>query len=131
MNDSRKANDSIVRWGCAAVFVTILLLVTAAAAFLLGAVIESRRHYSARAEEHAVPIRAFLSKHQAIYAELEVNEASSGYSYLTGFVRTPADLELLKNEMKRLFGEELDSRMTEGVYVLAPTGEMPAKTDAD
>jgi hypothetical protein len=109
--------------------VLAMMLATAATAFLLGAISAETQLYHRRASLQAEKIRLYLGQHEDQFADVKINETSDGRSLLSGTVDSQADLDQLRTEVQRLFGEEMGAEMTAGVEireaaaVLAPEGE--------
>lgn len=103
------------------------IMITAVLAFVAGGIVGQSELYHQRATEQAAQMRSYLSSQGERFAEVEINEASSGWSYLSGTVDSQADFDQLQAEMQRLFGEELGSEMTRIVEVR----EEPAQSQAD
>jgi hypothetical protein len=104
--------------------VVILLLavtlITAVAAFVAGGIVGQSELYHRRASEQADKMRVYLGQHEEQFSGLTIEEASNGWSYLEGTVNSQEDLDQLRREMQRLFGEELGDDMTRSVEVQPP-----------
>jgi hypothetical protein len=100
-----------------AVLMLAVTLLTAVVAFVLGGIVGQTQLYHQRADEQADKMRVYLGEHEEKYSGLTIDEASDGWSYLDGTVKSQEDLDQLRSEMQRLFGEELGEDMTAGVEV--------------
>ena len=108
---------AILLCGTAALLVLLLLVVTAVAAYALGAVHATTELYHRRASHEVRQIQSYLQEHPDRYFQVTIQEISSGHSYLYGTVNSQEHLDVLKTEMQRLFGAELGEEMTNGVEV--------------
>jgi hypothetical protein len=101
--------------------VTVLMLaamlLTAAVAFVAGGILGQTQLYHDRASEQADKMRIYLGEHVDQFSGVTIEEASDGWSYLDGTVKSQQDLDQLLSEMQRLFGEELGEDMAAGVEV--------------
>ena len=102
------------------IFMLAVTILTTVVAFVLGGILGQTQLYLQRASEQADKMRVYLGEHEEQYYALTIDEASDGWSYLVGEVRSQEDLDQLRSEMQRLFGEELGEDMTRLVKVLAP-----------
>jgi len=105
-------------WGCVALSLLVLLPLAVCIAFIVGAIKGQLDLYHARAEEQASQMRSYIRLHENSYSNLEIEEASNGWSYFSGTVTSQTNLDFLTNEMQRLFGKELGERMTSNIEVL-------------
>ena len=95
-------------------------LLTAVVAFVAGGIVGQSELYHRRASEQADKMRVYLGQHEEQFSGLTIEEASNGWSYLEGTVNSQEDLDQLRREMQRLFGEELGDDMTRSVEVQPP-----------
>src|SRR5687768_16215313 len=114
--ESRPRTFSRLGWGCAVVLLLLLPLV-AIVAFVWGGIVGQTQLYHARAQQQARQMQAFIDQHPDRYSDLTIEEASSGWSHFSGAVDSQEDLDALRTEMQRLFGEELGDDMTRTVEV--------------
>lgn len=104
-----------------ALVLIVAVTVTAVLAFVAGGIAGQEGLYRARAAGQAAKIRHHLNQQGQRYADLTIEQASDGWSYLTGTVSSQQDLDDLRAEMQRLFGEELGAEMTASVEVEQPS----------
>jgi len=91
------------------------IVVTAVLAFVAGGIVGQEQLYHSRAADQATQMQSYLNRQGERYAEVTIERASDGWSYLTGTVDSQQDFDQLRGEMQRLFGEELGADMTANV----------------
>lgn len=96
------------------------MTVTAVVAYVAGGIAGQEGLYRARAAGQAAKMRHYLNRQGQRYADLTIEQASDGWSYLTGTVSSQQDMDELRGEMQRIFGEELGTEMTANVEVREP-----------
>jgi hypothetical protein len=106
---------------------TLVLLgaiaITAVVAFVAGGIIGQTQLYHQRAEQQAAEMRVYLGSQGDRFDDLTIEEASNGWSYLSGTVDSQADFDQLQDEMQRLFGEGLGEEMTRNVEVVSEAAQ--------
>jgi hypothetical protein len=68
-------------------------------------------------------MRVYLGSQGDRFVDLTIEEASNGWSYLSGTVDSQADFDQLQDEMQRLFGEGLGEEMTRNVEVVSEAAQ--------
>jgi hypothetical protein len=84
--------------------IVLLVLVTFAAGYFVGAVSESQRQYRAKYERDRAAIVPVLAADPA-FSKVAISPYGGGGLLLEGSVVTPADAARLRDEFVRLFGE--------------------------
>ncbi len=97
--------------------VCLFALVAVPIAFLIGAVIGNTQIYHNSSVQQQHRIEVFLAQHPDSFQDLTVEHASNGWSYPIGSVPRQSDYDLLADALRRMFGDELGSRMILNVTV--------------
>jgi hypothetical protein len=97
--------------------------ITGVLAFVWGAIVGTTDVYHRRAEQQAAEMRVYLGSQGDRFDDLTIEEASNGWSYLSGTVDSQEDFDQLQDEMQRLFGEELGEDMTRNVEVVSKAAD--------
>ena len=114
---SRRQHQEILR--CCLWLVAVLGLLCASCVFSygLGVYVGALGSSYQQAIWYEERITRFLKEHESRFGQLEVSHSSEGYALLYGNVATQSDLDHLRAEMTRLFGEEMAAKVVEDVEV--------------
>lgn len=80
-------------------------------AFLIGAILGESQAYNRTASGQEKRIVEFFAEYPERFGTLEVEPASSGFSYPFGEVESQEDYEFLDENLQRMFGDELGKLM--------------------
>lgn len=89
----------------------LLLAIVAVTSFLAGGIVGQTMVYAQRVAQQRDEWHVYLRQHPGKFAAIRVDVSSDGVAYLSGDVSSSEDLQILKNEAKRLFGEKLGHEM--------------------
>ena len=96
------------------------LLVAFAIVFVAGLVVGNVQIYSKFAESQSEKIGQLIEDNPLRYGDLRVQLASDGWAHPVGEVQTEKEVELLRDDLKLLFGEEYSIRMASCVSAKKP-----------
>ena len=98
----------------------VLAFVAVPVAFILGGSAAETQQYHRRAMHQTQRIESFSAEHPDKFGNLTVEEASNGWAYPVGSVKTQADYDLLDDRLHEMFGDELAEQM---IYVVDVDGD--------